>query len=56
MTLISLLITLLIVGLILWVVETLIPMDATIKRLIQVVVAVAVIIWLARGFLPGELG
>lgn len=53
MSLVSLLIALLVIGLILWVVETLIPMDATIKRIIQTVVVVAVIIWLVRGFLPG---
>lgn len=50
MPLLSLILALVIVGVVLWAVETLIPMDATIKRLIQVVVVVAVLIWLLRAF------
>ncbi len=43
--LIQVVIALVIVGLILWVIEQ-IPMDATIKSIIRVVVIVAVCIWL----------
>lgn len=43
--LIQLIIALVIVGLVLWVIQQ-IPMDATIARIIRVVVIVAVSIWL----------
>jgi hypothetical protein len=46
--LIDLLIVLVIIGVVLWAVESLIPMDATIKNIIRVVVVVAVLIWLIR--------
>lgn len=45
MPLIEIVIVLVIVGLILWVVQQ-IPMDATIARIIRVVVIVAVCLWL----------
>lgn len=50
MPIIQLLIVLIIIGVILWAVETLIPLDPTVKRLIQVVVVVAVLIWMLRAF------
>jgi hypothetical protein len=50
MTLIGLIITLVIVGIILWLINTYIPMDATIKKILNVVVIVAVILWLLNGF------
>lgn len=50
MPLVQLIVALVIVGVILWVVETLIPIDQTIRRLIQVVVIIAVLIWLLRAF------
>lgn len=50
MPIIQLLIVLIVIGVLLWAVETLIPLDATVKRLIQVVVVVAVLIWLLRTF------
>jgi hypothetical protein len=43
--LIQIIVALVIVGLILWVIEQ-IPMDATIARIIRVVVIVAVALWL----------
>ena len=46
--LISVVITLVILGLVLWVIETLLPLDATIKMVIRVVIILAVIIWLLR--------
>lgn len=45
MTLLSLIVTLIIVGLLLWAVGQL-PIDATIQRLIRVVVIVIVVLWL----------
>jgi len=56
--LIDILVVLIIVGLLLWIAEQ-IPMDATIKRIIRIVVIVAVCIWLIYflvGFLPESGG
>lgn len=53
MTLGALLLTLIIVGVALYLVGF-IPMDATIKKIITVVVILAVVIWLAEAF--GLLG
>lgn len=50
---VNLLVVLILIGLLLWVVE-LIPMDATIKKVIRVVVIVLVCIWLIY-FLVGLL-
>lgn len=50
MPLITVVIILIVVGVLLWVMETYIPMDAKIKRIIQIVVIVAVIIWLLGVF------
>lgn len=50
MSLITIVIALIIVGVLLWVVETKIPMDNTIKRIIQAVVIIVVIIWLLQVF------
>jgi hypothetical protein len=47
---ISLIITLVIVGVLLWAVETLLPIEPTIKRLIDVVVVLAVLVYLLRYF------
>lgn len=57
MSLIALVITLIVVGVLLWLVNTYIPMDATMKRIINIVVIVAVVLWLlsALGVL-GSLG
>ncbi|TCT19528.1 Thivi_2564 family membrane protein [Thiobaca trueperi] len=50
MTLISLVITLAVVGLILWVINNYIPMDGTIKRILNAVVVIVVILWLLSVF------
>lgn len=50
MDLISLIITLIVVGVLLWVVNNYIPMDGKIKRILNGVVVVAVIIWLFNAF------
>lgn len=54
MSLITLLVLLIIVGVLLWVVNTQIPMDATIKKIINIVVIVVVCLWLLSvfGILP----
>jgi hypothetical protein len=48
--LINLIITLIVVGLLLWLVNNYIPMDSKIKSILNVVVVIAVIIWLLRMF------
>lgn len=50
MSLISLLIMLVIVGVVLYLINTLIPMDPKIKTIINVVVVIAVCLWLLQAF------
>jgi hypothetical protein len=50
MPLIQLVIVLVVVGLILWVINSYIPMQSTIKRILNVVVVIGVIIWLLSVF------
>jgi hypothetical protein len=50
MGLISIIITLVVVGVILWLVNTYLPMDRKIKTILNVVVVILVILWLLRGF------
>ncbi len=50
MPLIQLVIILVAVGVILWVINSYIPMQATIKKILNAVVIVAVIIWLLSVF------
>lgn len=52
--LISLLITLIVVGVILYLINNYLPMDGKIKSILNVVVVIAVILWLLRSF--GMLG
>jgi len=54
MSLISIIIALVTVGLVLWVVNTYIPMDAKIKSILNVVVIIVVGIWLLQS--SGVLG
>lgn len=48
MSLISLVVVLVIVGFLLWVVNTVIPMDATIKKILNVAVVIFLVIWLLK--------
>ena len=50
MSLISLVITLIVVGVLLWLVNTYIPMDGKIKKILNVVVVVCVVVWLLFAF------
>ncbi|WPL18156.1 hypothetical protein Thiowin_03215 [Thiorhodovibrio winogradskyi] len=54
MPLITLIITLAVVGLILWAVNTYLPMDGKIKQIMNIVVVIVVILWLLSvfGILP----
>ena len=46
MSLLSLVITLIVVGVLLWLVNTHIPMDGKIRRIINIVVVIVVVLWL----------
>jgi len=50
MPLLAVVLTLVVVGLVLWLINTYIPMQSTIKSILNFVVVVAVIIWLLDGF------
>jgi hypothetical protein len=50
MPLIHVVIVLVVVGVILWLVNSYIPMQATIKRILNVIVIIAVVLWLLSAF------
>jgi len=50
MSLISLAVTLIVIGVLLWLVNTYIPMDGKIKNILNVVVVICVIVWLLFAF------
>jgi type IV secretory pathway TrbL component len=50
MPLIQLVIILVVVGVILWAINSYIPMQATMKKILNVVVVVAVVLWLLSVF------
>jgi len=54
MSIISLVVTLVVIGLVLWLVNTYIPMEAKIKNILNIVVLIAVVLWLLSVF--GILG
>lgn len=54
MSLVSVVLTLIVVGVLLWLINTYIPMDGKIKQILNVVVVIAVVLWLLYGF--GVLG
>jgi hypothetical protein len=54
MSLITIVITLVVVGVLLWLVNTYIPMDGKIKKILNIVVVVVVALWLLNVF--GVLG
>ena len=51
---ISLIVTLIVIGVLLWLVNIYIPMDAKIKNIVNVVVVICVVLWLLNVF--GVLG
>ena len=50
MSLVALVITLIVVGVLLWLVNTYIPMDGKIKKVLNIVVMVVVVLWLLNVF------
>ncbi len=57
MSLISLIITIVVVGLLLWVINSFIPMESRIKSILNVVVIIVLVLWLLQSFgIIGSLG
>jgi hypothetical protein len=50
MSLVSIVIALIVVGVLLWLVNTYIPMDGKIKQILNIVVLIVVILWLLKVF------
>jgi hypothetical protein len=57
MPLMTVLLTLIVVGVLLWLVNTYIPMDGKIKRILNVVAVIGVVLWVLNAFgLFSQLG
>jgi hypothetical protein len=50
MSLISLIVTLIVIGVLLWLVNNYIPMDGKIKKILNVVVVICIVVWLLYAF------
>ena len=53
MSLLTLIVVLVIVGVVLWAINTYVPMEAGIKRLLNIAVIVFLVIWLLYALIPG---
>lgn len=57
MPLISLVVTLIVIGVLLWLVNAYIPMDEQIKKILNIVVIIAVVLWILTLFVGiGHIG
>lgn len=57
MSLVNLVVTLIVVGVGLWAINTYVPMDRKIKSILNIVVVIVVVLWLLRAFgLLGDIG
>ncbi len=57
MSLLTIIVTIVIVGVILWAINTFIPMDGKIRSILNVVVVILLIVWLLQAFgVLGSLG
>ena len=54
MSLLSTILTLIVVGVLLWLINSYVPMDGKIKSILNAVVVIAVVVWLLQAF--GVLG
>jgi hypothetical protein len=55
--LVHIVVVLIVVGVLLWLVNTYIPMDGKIKQILNVVVVIAVVLWLLEAFgVLGDIG
>jgi len=52
MPLVSLIVILVIIGVLMWAVNSFVPMDGRFKQIINAIVVIAVILWLLYMFLP----
>lgn len=50
MPLLNVVVTLVVVGVVLWLINTYIPMQETIKKILNIVVVIVVVLWLLYGF------
>jgi type IV secretory pathway TrbL component len=50
MTLINLIVILVIIGVVMWAINTYVPMSAGMKKLLNIVVVIAVVLWLLKAF------
>jgi len=50
MPVVSLIITLAIIGVVLWLINTYVPMQPTVKKILNIVAIIAVVIWLLTVF------
>ena len=50
MPLVTIIVVLIVVGVLLWLVNTYIPMDGKIKSILNAVVVIAVVLWLLQAF------
>ena len=50
MPLLTILLALVVVGVILWLINSYIPMDGKIKRILNIVVVIIVVLWLLKAF------
>jgi hypothetical protein len=50
MPLINVIVALIVVGVVLWLINTYVPMDPKIKGILNAVIVIAVILWLLQGF------
>jgi hypothetical protein len=50
MPILTILIVLIVVGVLLWLVNTYIPMDVKIKQILNIIAIIAVVIWLLKAF------
>ena len=50
MPIVTTVLTLIVVGVFLWIINTCIPMQAAIKSILNLVVVIAVVVWLLYGF------
>jgi len=50
MPLINVVLTLVVVGVVLWLINNYIPMQGTIKNILNIVVVIVVVLWLLYGF------
>jgi hypothetical protein len=50
MSLVTVVLTLIVVGVLLWLINTYIPMQGAIKSIINIVIVIAVVLWLLYGY------